>query len=292
MKYAYVQSARRTAELPLQRLIDLVAVSSSGYYAWLKRKPSRRSQENGQLDHEIAKVYWQHKGLYGYRRIYVELLESGLYSGSRDRIRRRMRQMDLHAITKRKFKHTTDSTHNKAIAPNLLNQVFTMSKPDKAWVGDITYVRVDQKWLYLAVIVDLYSRKVIGWAMDKRMKSVLVCNALRMALRNRGYPKGVMVHSNRGSQYCSKDYQRLITNHQLKCSMSGKGNCYDNAVCESFFHTLKTELVYQRKYENREQARQSIFWYIEAYYNRVRRHSSIGYMSPINYENLALKNAG
>jgi putative transposase len=292
VKYAFVQSARRTAELPLKRLIDLVAVSSSGYYAWLKRKPSRRSQESGQLDHEIAKVYWRHRGLYGYRRIYVELLESGLYSGSRDRIRRRMRQMDLHAITKRKYKHTTDSAHNKAIAPNLLNQVFTMSKPDKAWVGDITYIRVDQKWLYLAVIVDLYSRKVIGWAMDKRMKSVLVCNALRMALRNRGYPKGVIVHSDRGSQYCSKDYQRLITNHQLKCSMSGKGNCYDNAVCESFFHTLKTELVYQRKYENREQARQSIFWYIEAYYNRVRRHSSIGYMSPINYEILALKNAG
>lgn len=293
MKYAFIESTRRTAELPLKRLIDLVAVSSSGYYAWLKRKPSRRSLENGQLDHGIAKVYWQHRGMYGYRRIYVELLESGLYSGLRDRIRRRMRQMDLHAITERKFKHTTDSTHNKAIAPNLLNQVFTMSKPDKAWVGDITYVRVGQKWLYLAVIVDLYSRKVIGWTMDKRMKSVLVCNALRMALRNRGYPKGVMVHSDRGSQYCSKDYQRLITNHQLKCSMSGKGNCYDNAVCESFFHTLKTELDYQRKYENRKQARQSIiFWYIEAYYNRVRRHSSIGYMSPINYENLALKNAG
>lgn len=138
MKYAFIESARRTAELPLTGLIDLVAVSSSGYYAWLKRKPSRRSQENEQLDHEIAKVYWQHRGLYGYRRIYVELLELGLYSGSRDRIRRRMRQIDLHAITKRRFKHTTDSAHNKAIAPNLLNQVFTMSKPDKAWVGDIS----------------------------------------------------------------------------------------------------------------------------------------------------------
>ena len=143
MKYAFIQSVRRTTKLPLKRLIDLVAVSSSGYYAWLKRKPSRRFQEADQLDHEIAKVYWQHRGLYGYRRIYVEWLESGLYSGSRDRIRRRMRQMDLQAITKKKFKQTTDSTHDKAIALNLLNQDFAMNKPDKAWVGDITYVRVD-----------------------------------------------------------------------------------------------------------------------------------------------------
>ena len=200
-----------------------------------------------------------------------------------------MCQMGLHAIIKRKFKHTTDSAHNKAITPNLLNQVFTVNKPDKAWVGDITYVRVGQKWIHLAVIVDLYSRKVIGWAMDKHMKSVLACNTLKMALSSLSHPKDVMVHGDRGSQYCSKDYQRLITNHQLKCSMSGKGNCYDNAVCESFFHTLKTELVYQRNYENREQARQSLFWYLEAYYNRVRRHSSIGYMSS---ENLALKCAG
>jgi len=292
VKYAFVQAARAASGLSLYRLLVLVNVSQSGYYDWLKRKPSKRSINNAYLDQAIATVYWQHNGRYGYRRIYVELLESGQYAGSRDRIRRRMRRLGLRAITKKKFKHTTDSRHDKPIAPNLLNQMFTMNRVDEAWVGDITYVRVGQKWLYLAVVLDLYSRKVIGWAMDKRMKAGLVCDALKMALYNRDYPQDVIVHSDRGSQYCSKAYQRLITKHQLKCSMSGKGNCYDNAVCESFFHTLKTELVYQHQYETRAQARQSVFWYIEAYYNRIRRHSSIGYMSPINYEKRALKNAG
>ena len=166
-----------------------------------------------------------------------------------------------------------------------------MTRLDEAWVGDITYIRVGQKWLYLAVVIDLYSRKVIGWSMDKRMKAELVCDALKMALHNRNYPKGVMMHTDRGSQYCSKRYQRLIKNQALLCSMSGKGNCYDNAVCESFFHTLKVELVYQRHYETRDQAKRSIFWYIEAYYNRVRRHSSIDYKSPINFEIQVRKSA-
>ncbi len=284
MKYAFVQDCRTWSGLSLNRLLPLIEVSASGYYDWLKRSPSKRETENRELDGHINRVYHQHSGRYGYRRIYVELLEQGLFFGSRERIRRRLRHLGLKAIHKRKFKSTTDSNHNKPIAPNHLEQNFTMTRLDEAWVGDITYIRVGQKWLYLAVVIDLYSRRVVGWSMDKRMKAELVCNALKMALHNRNYPKGVIMHTDRGSQYCSKDYQRLIKNHNFICSMSGKGNCYDNAVCESFFHTLKVELVHQRNYETREQAKQSIFWYIEAYYNRVRRHSGIDYKSPIDFE--------
>lgn len=268
----------------MNRLLPLIEVSPSGYYDWLKREPSKRDTENGELDGHISRVYHEHRGRYGYRRIYVELLEQGLFFGSRERIRRRLRHLGLKAIHKQKFKNTTDSDHDKPVAPNLLQQNFDMARLDEAWVGDITYIRVGQKWLYLAVVIDLYSRKVIGWAMDKRMKADLVCDALKMALHNRSHPKGVIMHTDRGSQYCSKRYQRLIKNHNLICSMSGKGNCYDNAVCESFFHTLKVELVYQRHYETRDQAKRSIFWYIEAYYNRVRRHSGIDYKSPVDFE--------
>ena len=278
--------------LASNRLFRLLSVSSSGYYAWLKRKPSKREIENEELRELIAKVYWQHQGRYGYRRIYRELLESYQYKGSQDRVRRQMRVLGLKAIIRRRFKVTTDSHHNKAVAPNLLKQDFVMNRANQAWVGDITYIRVGQhQWVYLAVVMDLYSRKVIGWAMSKRMKAGLVCDALSMALANRSYPKGVIMHTDRGSQYCSKQYQRLLKQHQLVCSMSGKGNCYDNAVCESFFHTLKTEHVHRFNYETREQAKQSVFWYIEAYYNRVRRHSGIDYQSPINFEKQALKNA-
>jgi putative transposase len=285
VKYAFVQDCRTWSGLSLNRLLPLIDVSPSGYYDWLKREPSKRETENRELDDHISRVYHEHRGRYGYRRIYVELLEQGVFFGSRERIRRRLRHLGLKAIHKQKFKNTTDSNHDKLVAPNLLQQNFTMTRLDEAWVGDITYIRVGQKWLYLAVVIDLYSRKVIGWSMDKRMKADLVCDALKMALHNRNDPKGVMMHTDRGSQYCSKRYQRLIKNQALLCSMSGKGNCYDNAVCESFFHTLKVELVYQRRYETREQAKRSIFWYIEAYYNRVRRHSGINYKSPIDFEN-------
>ena len=284
MRYAFVQDARMWSGLSLNRLLPLVEASASGYYDWLKRRPSKREIQTRALDFQVKRVYDEHQGRYGYRRIYVELLEQGLFQGSRERIRRRMCYLGLKAIHKRKFKRTTDSNHNKPVAPNLLNQKFSMSAKDQAWVGDITYVQVGQKWLYLAVVIDLYSRKVIGWAMDKRMKADLVCDALKMAVERRKLDEGLIMHTDRGSQYCSKKYQKLIKLHDLQCSMSGKGNCYDNAVCESFFHTLKVELIYQRKYKFRTQAKRSIFWYIEAYYNRVRRHSGIDYQSPIDFE--------
>ena len=184
---------------------------------------------------------------------------------------------------------TTRVTHKHAVADNLLKQNFTMNRANQAWVGDITYIRIGRhQWMYLAVVIDLYSRKVIGWSMNKRMTADLVCNALLMALKARGNPKHVIVHTDRGSQYCSYRYQQLLQQYQLRGSMSAKGNCYDNAVCESFFHTLKNEQVYRFYYENHKQARQSIFEYIEAYYNRIRRHSSLNYQSPINFEKLAM----
>jgi len=290
MKYATIHHSN-VFSLPSNRLFRLLDVSSSGCYAWLKRKPSKYEVANQSLREKIARVYWQHQGRYGYRRIYRELLELDDYKGSRERVRKQIRVLGLKAIVKRRFKITTDSHHKKAVAPNLLKQKFAMDRINQAWVGDITYIRVDKRqWVYLAVVMDLYSRKIIGWSMNKRMRSSLVCDALSMALANRSYSDNVIIHTDRGSQYCSKQYQRLIKKNNVRCSMSGKGNCYDNAVCESFFHTLKTEQVHRFNYKTREQAKQSVFWYIEAYYNRIRRHSGIDYLSPINFENRTLKN--
>ena len=287
MKYAVIKE--QTVGLSSQRLFKLLDVSSSAYYGWLKRKPSRRELANQELRDTIARIYWAHQGRYGYRRIYHELLDDHGYVGSRERVRKQMRALGLKAIVKRRFKVTTDSRHNKPVALNLLKQKFTMPKENQAWVGDITYIRIGQhQWMYLAVVVDLYSRKVIGWSMNKRMKASLVCDAVAMALKNRNYPRCVIMHTDRGSQYCSNTYQKKLKDNHLICSMSGKGNCYDNAVCESFFHTLKSEHVYRFRYETRDQAMRSIFWYIEAYYNRVRRHSSLDYKSPINFEASAL----
>ena len=259
MKYAFVQDCRTWSGLSLNRLLPLIEVSPSGYYDWLKRSPSKRETENRELDGHISRVYQEHSGRYGYRRIYVELLEQGVFSGSRERIRRRLRYLGLKAIHKRKFKNTTDSDHDKPVAPNLLQQNFDMTRLDEAWVGDITYIRIGQKWLYLSVVIDLHSRKVIGWSMDKRMKADFVCNALKMALHNRSYPKGVIMHTDRGSQYCSKHYQRLIKNHNLICSMSGKGNCYDNAGCESFSTRLKLNwsISADTKHENKRSVQSS-----------------------------------
>jgi len=201
VKYAFIRDVLYDNGLPLNRLLALVQVSTSGYYDWLKRRPCKRFIENAHLDNEIAKVYWKHRGLYGYRRVYAELLALGIYTGSRERIRRRMRHLDLRAVTKKRFKPTTDSHHNKPIAANLIKQKFVMGESNQAWVSDITAIRVGQKWLYFAVMIDLYSRKVIGWAMDKCMKASLVCGALKMALQNRGYPKGVIVHSDSKNTY-------------------------------------------------------------------------------------------
>ncbi|ASG69075.1 hypothetical protein CDV26_11665 [Francisella halioticida] len=200
------------------------------------------------------------------------------------RVSKRMKLLGLHAKAARKHKKTTDSNHNKHVYDNLLEQNFTALSVNHRWVTDITYVPTQEGWLYLCVIIDLFSRSVIGWAMDSRMKADLVCNALNMALFRRNFPSGVIIHSDKGSQYCSKQYQDIIKEYWLLSSMSSKGCCYDNAACESFFGTLKVELVHDESYKTREEAKLSIFEYIEAYYNTKRRHSTINYMTPYQFE--------
>lgn len=197
-----------------------------------------------------------------------------------------MKRQGLVAKAARKFKCTTDSDHNMPIAQNLLNREFQASAPNQKWAGDITYLATSEGWLYLAVVIDLYSRQVIGWSMSTRMTAALVCDALSMALFRRGFPKDVIVHSDRGSQYCSKDYRDILAVHHLQQSMSRKGNCWDNACVESFFHSMKVEAIQNEPMMTREQMRQTVFEYIEVDYNRTRRHSVLGYLSPMNFEKL------
>jgi putative transposase len=259
-------------------MCKVLAVSTSGYYACISRPLSKRSASNLVLDDAIKTLYIEHKGRYGYRRIYHALN----IPTSINRVRRRMIVLGLYGISKAKFK--TSKKHSGTYAPKLLEQDFSADYPNQKWVSDITQMLIAGKKLYLAVIIDLYSRKVIGWSMANRMPAGLVCSALNMAMHNRGCPQGVILHSDRGSQYSSDQYQTLLKHYGLKCSMSAKGFCYDNAACESFFATLKTEQVYPYYFKHVQQAKSAIFKYIEGYYNTVRLHSSIGYSSPLEFE--------
>jgi len=262
----------------------MLVIERSGYYAWAKHKPRKQSLANESLDKKIISIFTSHSSRYGYPRITDELHEQG-EKCSRNRVFRRMIYLGLRAKGKKKFKVTTDSNHNLPVAPNLLGRNFHATAPNQKWVSDITYVWTDEGWLYLATVIDLYSRAVIGWSIQSTMTRELVCNALMMALWRREFPRDVLCHSDRGSQYCSEDYQKMLKRHGLICSMSRKGNCWDNAVAESFFHSIKTEMIYSERYATREIAKQSIFQYIEVYYNRIRRHSSIGSMAPMVFEN-------
>jgi putative transposase len=261
----------------------MFSIERSGYYAWLKRKPGKRQQSNEKLDKKILQTFESHKGRYGAPRITDELRDQNEQC-SKHRVARRMKHLGLRAKAKKKFKVTTDSTHHLPVADNLLARDFSATAPNQKWVGDISYVWTDEGWLYLAVVIDLYSRAVIGWSIKPTMSRDLVCDALMMALWRRGFPRGVLFHSDRGSQYCSCDYQKMLKYYGFTCSMSRKGNCWDNSVAESFFHSLKTELIYTERYKTRENARESIFQYIEVYYNRVRRHSANGSIAPMVFE--------
>lgn len=262
----------------------MLSIERSGYYAWLKRKPGKRVLSNDELDKKIVAIFKKHHGRYGAKRITDELHDDG-ETCSKNRVARRMKHLCLCAKARKKFKITTDSKHNLPVAPNQLNRDFTASAPNQKWCGDISYVWTDEGWMYLAVVIDLYSRAVIGWSIQPTMSRQLVCDALMMALWRRKFPRGVLFHSDRGSQYCSNDYQNMLQSLGFICSMSRKGNCWDNAVAESFFHSIKTELIYTERYATRKIAKQSIFQYIEVYYNRVRRHSAIGSIAPEVFEN-------
>ncbi len=284
MKYAFIHNHRQSFNV--RSLCRMLEVSRSGYYAWCRRgtKQSRRQCRQAEIDRQVAKAFDHRKGRAGAPRLVLDLRDSG-FTVNRKTVAASLQRQGLRAKAARKFKATTNSRHSLPVAPNLLQQDFTTTAPNQKWVGDITYLWTAQGWLYLAVVIDLYSRRVIGWAMSERMTAALVCDALQMALWRRKQPSGVIVHTDRGSQYCSTDYQRLLTQHQLQCSMSAKGNCYDNACAETFFHSLKVEAIHGEHFPTRDIMRQQVFEYIELDYNRQRRHSAIGFISPEAFEN-------
>jgi len=275
----------------VKKMCRTLRVSRSRYYTWKRRSKSFRQQENERLIEKIREAHKLSRRTYGSPRIAQELKENNIPCG-KNRVARLMRLEGIYAKTKRRFRVTTHSDHKLPVAENLLNRRFETDRPNKVWLSDITYIRTREGWLYLSAVLDLYNRQIIGWSMEDRLTQDLVLQAFRQALLRRKPDPGVVFHSDRGSQYAAQAFRSILKQHQFSQSMSAKGNCYDNAVMESFFHTLKTEVVYFERYRTRAQARQSIFEYIEVFYNRIRRHSSLGYLSPLEFENrMALKTA-
>lgn len=264
-------------------MCQVLQVSRSSYYEWFNTGPSKRDLENKKLGEQIKMIFNQSRKSYGTRRIQKALAKSGRFI-SRRRIKRLMKEQGLICKTRRKFKVTTDSKHCLPIAENLLNRNFSPERANQVYAGDITYIPTQEGWLYLAVVIDLFSRQVVGWSMSSSMKAELVNDAMLMALWKRKPMRGLLWHTDRGSQYASDSHRALLKDHGVIQSMSRKGNCWDNAVSESFFHTLKVELIHQKKFETREQAKQEIFEYIEVFYNRLRMHSANDYLSPVEFE--------
>lgn len=284
MKYRFIEKQR--SEFGVGKMCYILGVNRSGYYAWRKRKRSKREQYNNVLLNEIRAIHKRNLGLYGSPRITDELHELG-YFCSRPRVARIMRKNNIFAKTKRKFKVTTNSKHNYPISPDLLNQDFTTDAMNKIWTSDITYIRTQEGWLYLTIIMDLFNRQIVGWSMSRRLTaSTTTIPALLQAHKRHKPPAELVFHSDRGVQYACKEFRKELAKYKMQQSMGGKGNCYDNAITESFFHTLKTEWVYFEKYQTRFQARQSVFQYIEIYYNRKRKHSSLGYKAPVEFAQL------
>lgn len=283
MKYEFIRSHRSASRV--KKMCRVLRVSRSGFYDWRNRGLSNRHKADQMLLPKIVKVFKEGRRTYGSPSITHQLKIEGEYCG-KNRIARLMRLNGIKAKTKRKFKITTDSGHGKKAADNLVNQYFKADYPDQLWCSDITYIWTKEGWLYLAVILDVYSRRIVGWSMSKRVTEDLVINALKQALSYRTPDSATIFHSDQGRQYASSRFRKLLENRGIQSSMSGKGNCYDNAITETFFHTLKTELTYFEKYQTREEAKSSIFEYIEVFYNRQRRHSAIGYKTPVDFENL------
>jgi len=267
----------------VRRMSGLLEVSPSGYYAWRERPPSQRAKANEVLVKEIKAIHAESHATYGSPRVHGELVNRGLRV-SKNRVVRLMRAENIQSRRKKKRPSTTESRHDYPIAPNLLQQDFQAATPNEKWLSDITYIPTVEGWLYLAAVLDLFSRKIVGWAMEDHLESELVELAFQMAVNNRHKVSGLLHHSDRGSQYAGAAYQALIQAHRVTPSMSRTGNCYDNAPMESFFSTLKGELVDWHKYQTRAEARTSIFAYIEGFYNRYRLHSSLGYLSPEEFE--------
>ena len=281
MRYQCIDRHRN--RYPIRMMCGALQVSRSGYYAWRTRPESHRDNIDRTLTQTIRVIHRESKGVYGAPKIRAELKAQGLHHG-RHKIARLMRQAGLRGCPQRRFKLTTQADPSHSVAKNLLQQDFTAGGPNHRWAGDITYINTQQGWLYLAIVMDLYSRRIVGWSMDRWISRHLAIDALNMALGSRMPEKKMIHHSDRGAQYTSDDFRSELDKHGIQCSMSGRGHCYDNAVVESFFGLLKRERVNRLRYRTRDEARADIFEYIECFYNRKRRHSYVGYISPVDYE--------
>ena len=282
MKYEFIE--RERSEFSIERMCRLFEVSRSGFYGWKRQKGNgKRMKEDQALLELIKESFKESRETYGSPRMTIDVREKGLPCGE-NRVARLMRKNNIAAKTKRKFKATTQSKHNLPVAPNLLKRNFSASAPDQIWLSDITYVWTEEGWLYLAVILDVFNRQIVGWGMGDRLTADLVLRAFHQAVGMRHPAPGLLFHSDRGVQSACSDFRTVLQDYKMVQSMSGKGNCYDNAMMETFFHTLKTELIYFRKYLTRLVAKGEIFEYIGVFYNRIRRHSSLGYQSPQVFE--------
>jgi putative transposase len=283
MRFRFIEERRD--KFPVTHMCKVLTVSSSGYYAWRQRPPSAREMANRELYNRIEAVYNDNHGVYGSPRIYQELKDQGM-ACSENRIARLMRLRGLQAKQSKRFKTTTKRNRAHPVAPNLLKRDFTAERPDQKWLADITYIATLEGWLYLAAILDLHTRRIVGWAMSDRMTSGLTVAALEMALLQRQPDAGLIHHSDQGSQYTDQVYQALLKDRGIRASMNGAGSWYDNAPMESFFGTLKSEWVHHHLYHTRDEAKTDVFYYIESFYNRRRRHSALDYLSPEAYEQI------
>jgi transposase InsO family protein len=282
VKFDFIQ--QNLSEFPVQAACDTLAVSRSGYYAWLTRPASPQAKRGAALAVKIQAVHEEHRQVYGSPRIFQVLKAQG-ERVCENTVAKIMRAQAIRARTKKKFvPSTTDSRHDQPVARNVLDRQFAADLPDRTWAADITYIPTDEGWLYLAGVIDLCTRRIVGWSMAEHVQVDLVADALRMAIARRNPAAGLLHHSDRGVQYAAEDYQHLLQSNGMQASMSGKGDCWDNAPMESFWGTLKTELVHHEHYATRAAARQSIFEYIEVFYNRKRLHSALGYQSPDAFE--------
>jgi transposase InsO family protein len=281
VRFAFIEAEK--ASFPITHSCAVLEVSRAGFYAWRARPVARRTREDQRLGVEIAAIHAESRRRYGSPRVHAELRDRGRRLG-RKRVARLMQQQGLHARHRRRFRVTTDSRHALPVADNVLARRFAATAPDTVWVTDMTYLWTTEGWLYLVVLLDLFSRRIVGWAMRERMTRQLALDALAMALRQRRPARGLLHHSDRGSQYASGDYRRVLDAHGIVCSMSRRGDCWDNAVAESFFSTLKIELVYTSAWATRAEARTDVFEYLEGFYNNQRRHSSLGYLTPVAFE--------
>jgi putative transposase len=283
VRYQFIQKNR--SSFPVMKMCRTFNISPSGFYHWQNRPCSARQDENNRIRQRIRELYIEHKGMVGSPMITADLRSEPEFAAvSKNRVARHMRDMGLRCRTTKKFVVTTDSKHNEPVSPNILNREFSVSSPNTVWVSDITYVKVGPKWQYLTVFIDLFSRIVVGWDLSESLERHSMIRAFRKALWRRRPGEGLLVHSDRGVQYASGDFRELLKEKKFVQSMSRKGNCWDNAVAESFFHTLKTQLIYHRRFQNKDEMEKALFNYIEIYYNRRRRHSTNGYQTPALFE--------